>query len=318
MNNPVLLGYERPRCVARGRLQPPSEPSSQRPLRFKTSSQTAIKVGLAVFVLLVSHQASSTCFAQQETNASIIELKGGIEFAAKLSSVQQDVVTVTTDAGVKELATEQISRIAFNDTKIVEAAILILLKDGGSLKCDRISSDGELLSVAQAESSFSLNTKVVEAILLPGLNAEQLSGWENYAKEEVTSDALIVKKPGGNELTRIDGIVLAISSSDVRFDFGGQEVPVPIARIAGIRFFTSQESEASLALGVLQDRFGSNMNVTSMSATGLEAGRIKAELACGATIRFPEADLVAFTISSDAGVYLADLKPNKIEGRASF
>ncbi|MEC8557178.1 MAG: hypothetical protein VXZ82_19415 [Planctomycetota bacterium] len=277
-------------------------------------SRLACFLPLAAFCILPA-------FALSQDSASVlatVEPKSGPSFQGTFSGSQDDKLVFEQDGNIRTFAVEDISRIQFAEESLATAAKYQLrLRDGGSWRCKELSSDGQQITIDSASSQNTVNTKLIDSVQLNELTPEQEKSWKEYLASELSADILVVRQ-GSGQLTKIEGIVLAIENAAVQFEFSGQTVPVPFERLVGLRFFNSQSPEKSPEVGVLRDSSGSSFRITSIRRTAEDTRHFSVNLVGGGSVEFKLTELLDIHFAGQPTLFLADLRPTRQTGTSSF
>lgn len=177
----------------------------------------------------------------------------------------------------------------------------LLLRDGSQIAATKLDSDGQAISINEAQS---IESRLVEEIQFAEPDEEQLAAWNEFAQAELSADLLVIKNSAG-ELTKIEGIVSEFSADAVMFEFSGQIIPVPLPRVVGVRFYSTSVQLAE-PVGVLADRRGNRLNFVSVKSITEEG--LEVTLGTGTTYRLSVNDLVSIDLSQSGTKYLSDLK----------
>ena len=275
---------------------------------------------LAYFLTLAALCIPTTVALSQDS-ASVqvsVEPKSGSSFQGTFCTSQDNKLVFEQDGNIRTFAVEDISRIEFAKESSGSAAKYQLrLRDGGSWRCKELSSDGQQITIDSASSQNTVKTKLIDSVQLNELTPEQEKSWKEYLAAELSADILVVRQ-GSGQLTKIEGIVLAIENAAVQFEFSGQTVPVPFERLAGLRFFNSKSPEKSPEVGVLRDSSGSSFRITSIRRTAEDASHLSANLVGGGSVKFKLTELLDIRFSGQPTLFLADLQPTRQTGKSSF
>ncbi len=126
------------------------------------------------------------------------------------------------------------------------------------------NDDGDVL-LEVGGKSVAIPTSALLVLQLGTIEPEQQDHWLETIEANAIADVLIVRQPGG-ALTNIEGLVKRINNESVVFEFNQTVVPVPFARLAGIRFFSATAGrEFEPLMGILTDRQGGRVNFTSLA-----------------------------------------------------
>lgn len=185
--------------------------------------------------------------------------------------------------------------------------VQVELVDGSRFSCNSIRSDGEQLAVNFAERRFQLPTQAALSMQLRELSEEETKGWRAISQSAVNSDVLVLYQATGT-LTKIEGVVLGIEEEKVQFEFSGQKIDVPFSKLAGIRFFVSDNSERPRISAVVTD-IHANTWITTALNSDPSGNALTLSLQCGAEESIPMSELAEIDFSYGSLKYVADLEP---------
>lgn len=235
------------------------------------------------------------------------------EYSATLESISEGFLRLAREGQRVEVDFSTVRSLRFISNQAAAATAEVSadlyelqLSDGSRVFCERISSDGEQLRATMGDRSFSLQSQQVQAARLGVLTEEQRAAWNEIRDAEFKSDVLVVKQPTG-ALTKIEGIVLGISPEAVTFEFSRQQVPVPFARLAGIRFYSASTSSTGKPVAVLKEKLGNEWVVSELHT--LDSYEIRATLQSGSEITVPLGEMSEIDFSIGSVKYLAELPP---------
>ena len=203
-------------------------------------------------------------------------------------------------------------------------AMLVRLVDGTQLHASSIQSADQQLTLAIGSRQLTLATEYVSSIRFGSLSDDRLAEWRQYRDSEASSDTLVVRQPTG-ALTKIEGIVLGIAADGVQFEFGDSKIPVPFARLAGIRFFTSVGPPEGRAAGHILDGLGNDWAISSLTgphrsdeSKADDAFNVRVRLLAGIDVEIPVAELVVIDLATGSTMFLADLAPLRRTAKTLF
>ncbi len=248
-----------------------------------------------------------------------------LPFAAKILGISADGVEFESANQRELLPLDKLRRLKFADSPadhdtptggsaMNNAPSTALLSDGSQLRYRSFA-----LSQATAEfqladgSQLSLPGKEVLQVQFQSLTPAQGPQWQAIAASRASADLLaLIRSPEAIE--KLEGIVLAVSPEQVSFDFGGQAIDAPLAKLAGIRFFsnvsadstTSKTGGQSKLTAITRDRSG-NRWMCSMVALASGSQQVSLTLQCGASLQLPLTELVEIDFSSGSTQFLAEL-----------
>ncbi|MFN3190635.1 MAG: hypothetical protein ACE361_08940 [Aureliella sp.] len=166
-----------------------------------------------------------------------------------------------------------------------ERTSLTLRLNGGSIV--RVESVQMEDSKLRCQPGLEVPVSAVKSLRFGNLTEEQEEQWGTYSQTELSSDLLVIKQSSG-ALTKIDGIVNSIGGEAVEFEFSGQTIPVPLAKIAAVRFYSTEKANVAVA-GVVKDLEGNEFAISSASSSSQD--ELQLALAGGGRYVLPLAKL---------------------------
>ncbi len=256
-------------------------------------------------------------------------------FAAKILAISADGVEFEAENQRDQLPLDKLRRIKFADAPAGatdrsaepladNAPLSALLSDGSQLDYRRFN-----LSAATAEfeladgSHLSVPGKELLQVQFQTLTPAQWLQWQAIAQSRASADLLaLIRSPEAIE--KLEGVVLAVSPEQVSFDYGGQAIDAPLAKLAGIRFFSNSSTESASnkpggqgkLTAITRDRSGNrwmcsavSLSNSSLSDGSLSSGgpHVSLTLRCGASLQLPLEQLAEIDFSSGSTQFLAEL-----------
>ncbi len=161
-----------------------------------------------------------------------------------------------------------------------------------------------------AGTLISVPTNTVKSVRVGELTDQEQEQWEAISSSELSADVLVLRRPA-EKLERIEGIVLQVDTASVRFDFSGQEIDVPVSKLAGFRTFTTREPELTQPTVIVHDIAGNYWPASSVAlkadSAESDASGLDVELVCGADVELPLASIQALDFSVGRSKLLSDL-----------
>lgn len=193
------------------------------------------------------------------------------------------------------------------------------LRDGSQFRYQSFSLAGGSASFElDWDAALTLPAAAVQHVQLQQLTPPQWTQWQAIVQSRATADRLVLIR-SADALEKLDGIVSAVGPAAVSFDFGGQAIDAPLAKLAGLCLFSaspaagsasgsSSKGEEAKLSAIVRDRSGSRWMAAAISLPK-NSQRVELQLLAGATFELPLEQLSEIDFSSGSTQYLADLQP---------
>ena len=190
-------------------------------------------------VLIVPVYGASPTLAQKSDGGSVtVSMLSGTPIVGSLVSADSSTVVVRTNSGNVEKAAADIDRLSF-ESKLDKNTppVELLALDGSRIFGQSLTgkSSGWLLKDASG-IELAIPAKSLKAARLTTIVPELVAGWQAAILETKNSDAVIVARPGNN-LDRINGVIVQTSETSVNFDLDGQQIDIPLEKLIGLVWF---------------------------------------------------------------------------------
>ena len=235
------------------------------------------------------------------------------------------VILEISDQGIRNrangkeqtIALSQIRKLIFatrtvdKPVALPEPATIAVLSDGSQFACKQITFDGSsVVCQIDDQRSHKLETSVITSCQFQTLSAAQQTQWQAIVASRLSSDILVlIRSP--EALDKIEGLIQRIEPQIVKFDFAGQAIDAPRAKLAGIRFFSKNPALAGNKGGaIVREKNGATWMAQSVSAKDLSMkAAIEVKLLCGSQIEIPIASVAEIDFSFGNMQFLAELEP---------
>jgi hypothetical protein len=132
--------------------------------------------------------------------------------------------------------------------------------------------------------------------------------WPELPKD-AAGDLIVVQKKEAVDL--VEGVVGDVSADTVQFSLEGDIVPVKRAKVVGLVYFHSTQTDSSPETkAIVKNLAGWKLNAKEVA---LADGRITITTTFGATLHWPLESIAAIDFSPSRMVYLSDLSPESVE-----
>lgn len=232
---------------------------------------------------------------------------GGKQIAGELVSLTSKQAVIQSSGDQVSLDIDSVDAIQFDPSPVNSGPStdsLLTLLDGTRIGIQGLASDGRTVAFETLHGKISIANNLIASVRLGELSAEQAAAWETFASAELSSDMLVLRRDGG-QLSRIEGIILAISDRGVEFDFSGTTIDVPFEKLAGLRMYSAKQDEPlPILASVTYD------NGQTLAAAALERSNsvIQVTVPCGAEFSLPLASLSRINFGSGRSIPLTKLE----------
>ncbi len=265
-------------------------------------------LGVAIFQSALLAQKADDAKA----NATVSLLSGSPAIGAIVSADAGKVI-LETKAGPSELKSVDIARITFpNKLAPQPGPVELTLLDGSKAFGDRLigkGSSGWRLRVspdkAIPEVEVTVIAKTLKAARLKAIGPELISAWQIAIQETKNTDAVIVLRPGNN-LDRINGVIVQVQEASVTFDLDGQQIDIPIEKLIGLVWFQRDLERVKPTIEVV----ATNQSVWMAESFSFDAKSNALELRTqlGQTVSIPKAEIASINYATANIRWLSELE----------
>lgn len=237
-------------------------------------------------------------------------------YSAEFLEFTGNAVKIQQAGQAREIPLEQLMRLRNLPAPAAQpkndSPIEIELRDGSLVGGTELLSNGTQVSITTPLGPLAFPSKAVTACKFRTLSAALEPQWKSLVESQVTADMLILVR-SDEALDKIEGLIGKITNEAVTFEIDGQSVEAPRTKLAGIKYFSSDNRLNALA-GVVRDVHGNQWIVSSITSTPVaaapaSAGRCKLQLTCGESVELPLSALAEIDLSYGNMRYLADIDP---------
>ena len=168
-------------------------------------------------------------------------LSDGQRRTGELRQLNSQGIELSVDGEVFHVPRQEIKLLDFGNSPNVTSTVargFMLLVDGSQIMFQSIELSAETIRVNSDADSPTWESPVhaAQAIrwVLSGEKTDQQ--WNEIMAKGETSDLLVIRRAQGT-FDYLKGVVLGITDEAVHFEFSGNTVPVPLAKIAGVILF---------------------------------------------------------------------------------
>ncbi len=239
-------------------------------------------------------------------------------YSAAILEISDQGIRVRAAASKEQtIALGQVRKLSFatrsvdRPSAISERSTIALLSDGSQFACQQITFDGTSVNCQIADQrSHKLETTAITSCQFQTLSEAQQTQWQAIVASKLSSDVLVlIRSP--EALDKIEGLIQRIEPNIVKFDFAGQAIDAPRAKLAGIRFYSKNPVLAGNKGGaIVREIDGAKWMAQSVSAKDLTGNAaIQVKLLCGSQIEIPITSLAEIDFSFGNMQFLEELEP---------
>jgi len=181
----------------------------------------------------------STALAVESADATVLRLDGTLE-SGKLISFSDTQIELSSENGKLVIARESIKSIRFGEYNKIEAEkahikfpLALELRDGSISHASEISGSSDLWQVETAQGRLLLAANSLSQVRFRQLDEKETLAWESIKAEKRSADEIVISRGMGN-VDRASGVINSINKDTVAFDFEGQSLNAPRAKLVGV------------------------------------------------------------------------------------
>lgn len=274
-----------------------------------------------LWLALMASQVSATPAPRTgPPSAEILETRLPV-YSANVNQINDQGVSLKIGNQAKTIPFDQLLRAKFgSDIKPGQGKLQVELSDGSQLHCQQMTSDGKTVQLTLTEGwTVTLPSNQVTSCLTQPLDATLAKQWENMVSARIAGDVLVLQR-SPEALDKIEGVIVEITDTQVKFEFDGQTIPVQRTKLAGWRFFSSSKDKPGKLLAVLRDAQGNSWMIQNLSAKWAAGNKAQLKLVGGASVDVPVEQISEIDFSYGSMRFLADLEPleRKVQQRSAL
>lgn len=216
---------------------------------------------------------------------------------------------------LQELASNEIKRIRRAGAPGTQPKMRLGLVDGSELALEAIEGKSDQWKVVSNETELLVGKGLAKWLLFRSPTSKESTAWKELLEGKQDSDILVIAREEG-VLDRANGIVNAIAPPSVQFDFDGQAIEAPIAKLLGLIWLRSNAARIEPTLKVrLTD--GTTWMAREIRLPEKNATDVMGTATCGLPIRFPLQSLYEIDFSIANLKWLSQAELLEAKGNAS-
>lgn len=262
-------------------------------------------MGVLEFVLIASAAAASP-----QVELSTLE---GAEHQGELADLNATALTLKQDDGELKLPLADLLGVRFVSAEPLpppdRRLSRVVFYDGTRFGCSGVTASGRQAVLDSPQlGKVEVPRQAVESVRFDSDPVVD-EAWQKLRDRERKRDLLVVKKKGEVVvLDFLEGIVGAIGEEEIRFLFGGDEIPVQRGKVFGVIYADRQAEPAKPVCEVLLHNSG-RLPVKQIAFSGGEA---RATLLAGADVRIAPETIRELDFSLGKVRYLSQMEPREV------
>lgn len=235
-----------------------------------------------------------------------VTLLSGPPLVGTLVSADNSKIVVQTKAGPVEKSATDIDRVRFaNKLDGQVPPVQLLLLDGSKVFGSRLTgkSAGWLLKEVSGIET-AIPPKSLKAALLKPIAPEMAGAWQAAILETKNSDAVIVARPT-KTFDRINGVISQVLETSVSFDLDGQQIDIPMEKLAGLVWFQRELERVKPTIEVTV----TDHSVWMAESFTVNADSIELKTQLGQSVSIPFKRLLNVNYSTANIRWLSEIEP---------
>ena len=207
--------------------------------------------------------------------------------AGQLLRIGPQAISIRSGGEVLELPTTDVQRIDLPAQAAATAdGLQVELVGGSRLAADQITGRGDRWQVQLASGpALALPERTVAAVRFRPFSAAAEKSWADARSGELGGDILAISRDDDLEL--LVGAVVAIDESSVEFEFEGQALPAPRAKLSGLVFLRRDAAADDPRAIEVRTASGSLLRAESVSLDAAAGNDVRISLRGGIELTLP-------------------------------
>jgi hypothetical protein len=234
-----------------------------------------------------------------------VSLPNGEVVSGQIESLTQDGISISDASGKQR----QFSRSNLTSIQSKEASetnnrqSYAQWADGSLTPFQSVRmTNGEVQVKNGLGSEWKASAKALSAIRWLNPNETDVQQWDEIQAKAGSEDLLVIRR---QSLDYLKGVVTGVSETTVQFEYSGNTIPVPLAKVAGI-ILAKQAAELPAARLKLTSAGGGQWLLREAQ---LRNEQLLVKTVAGVSASLPLKDLVSITFPQLGAVYLTDIEP---------
>jgi len=237
-----------------------------------------------------------------------VTLSDGQRLVGELSGLSNDQISVKLENGKEQaFARSGLQRIRFAkpDGDTQTAKLRVQLTDQSLIPCQTVvMAEGQITVDKGRESAWTAKSNTIQNIrwLLPKEADDQ---WNEVAANAGSDDLLVVRR---QSLDYLKGVVAGINDEAVLFEYSGNTIPVPLAKVAGIMLAKQAAELPTVRIRLTTHDGGQWM----LQGASLDKNQVSVLTTSGVKAKLPLDSIATIAYPQLGAVYLTDLTPTDV------
>ena len=238
-----------------------------------------------------------------------VTLSDGQRQSGELLALSNEQITVTLEDGQKQaFARTGLQEIRFPKSEADSSPVKarVRLTDQSLIPCEAVvMEDGQIVIDKGRPGEWTAKSKTVETIRWSLPDEETDDQWNEIATKVGAYDLLVIRR---QSLDYLKGVVVGIDSEAVQFEYSGNTIPAPLAKVAGIMLAKQAAEQPTVRIRLTTHDGGLWM----LDSASLDKNQVSVITASGVKARLPLESIASIAYPQLGAVYLTDLEPTDV------
>lgn len=238
-----------------------------------------------------------------------VTLSDGQRQSGELLALSNEQITVTLEDGQKQaFARTGLQEIRFPKSEADSSPVKarVRLTDQSLIPCEAVvMEDGQIVIDKGRPGEWTAKSKTVETIRWSLPDEETDDQWNEIATKVGAYDLLVIRR---QSLDYLKGVVVGIDSEAVQFEYSGNTIPAPLAKVAGIMLAKQAAEQPTVRIRLTTHDGGQWM----LDSASLDKNQVSVITASGVKARLPLESIASIAYPQLGAVYLTDLEPTDV------
>ena len=238
-----------------------------------------------------------------------VTLSDGQRQSGELLALSNEQITVTLENGEKQaFARTGLQEIRFPKSEADSSPVKarVRLTDQSLIPCEAVvMEDGQIVIDKGRPGEWTAKSKTVETIRWSLPDEETDDQWNEIATKVGAYDLLVIRR---QSLDYLKGVVVGIDSEAVKFQYSGDTIPAPLAKVAGIMLAKQAAEQPTVRIRLTTHDGGLWM----LDSASLDKNQVSVITASGVKARLPLESIASIAYPQLGAVYLTDLEPTDV------
>ena len=173
-----------------------------------------------------------------------VALTNGERITADLTSLDDQAVGLSADGKSQRISRNAVKQIDLRKTASTSTrAVQVRMIDDSIATCDDFTMVDGRAELATKDSEWQIMSTSLRAVRWLATSRQFDEQWAEIRATPGTDDLLVIRR--NDSLDYLPGVVLGATSEAIEFEYDGNKIPVPSARVAGFILAKKHESAAT-------------------------------------------------------------------------